>query len=53
VPTLKRALHDRGRVAVLVRARVRGAGGARTVTRRIVLTRAARTHNLTGGTNAR
>ena len=53
VRTLKRALHDRGRVAVIVRARVRGAGGARTVTRRIVLTRAARTHNVTGGARAR
>jgi hypothetical protein len=53
VRTLKQALHARGRVAVVIRARVRGAGGSRTVTRRIVLTRAARTHNPTGGTKAR
>jgi len=43
VRRLKRALHSRGRVAVVVSARVRGSGGARTVTRRIVLRRAART----------
>ena len=42
VRTLKRTLRMRGRVAVLVVARVRGAGGARTVTRRIILKRAAR-----------
>ena len=53
VRRLKRALHHRGRVAVVIKARVRGAGGARTVTRRIVLKRAARTHNLTGGEHAR
>ena len=45
VRALKRALHRRGRVAVVVSARVRGAGRARTVTRRIVLKRAARTRN--------
>jgi hypothetical protein len=39
--TLKRAIHRRGRAAVVVIARVRGAGGARTVKRRIVLKRAA------------
>ena len=43
VRTLKRTLHKRGRVAVVIAARARGAGGARTVTRRIVLKRAART----------
>jgi hypothetical protein len=43
VRTLKRAMHVRSRVAVVIAARVRGAGGARTVTRRIVLKRAART----------
>jgi hypothetical protein len=53
VHTLKRALHYRGRVAVVISARVRGSGGARTVTRRIVLKRAPRTHNLTGGARAR
>jgi spore coat-associated protein N len=47
VRTLKRTLHLRGRVAVVVEARVRGAGGSRTVTRRIVLKRAERT--VTGG----
>jgi len=40
VRTLKRTMHDRGRVAVVIYARARGAGGARTVTRRIVLKRA-------------
>jgi hypothetical protein len=53
VRTLKRALHHRGRVAVVIRARVRGAGGARTVTRRIILKRAARTHNRTGRAKVR
>jgi hypothetical protein len=42
VRTLKRTLHHRGRVAVVIVARVRGPGGTRTVTRRIVLKRAAR-----------
>ena len=49
VRTLKRALHHRGRVAVVIDARVRGAGGGtRTVTRRIVLKRAERS-SPTGG----
>jgi hypothetical protein len=53
VRTLKRALHHRGRVAVVIDARVRGAaGGTRTVSRRIVLKRAERTL-LTGGRRAR
>jgi hypothetical protein len=53
VRTLKRALHHRGRVAVVIDARVRGSGGAtRTVTRRIVLKRAPRTLP-TGGTRVR
>ena len=40
---LKRSLHHRGRVAVVIDARVRGSGGgSRTVTRRIVLKRAER-----------
>jgi len=43
VRTLKGTMHLRGRVAIVVEARVRGAGGTRTVTRRIVLKRAART----------
>ncbi len=43
VRTIKRTMHRRGRVAVVIDARVRGAGGARTVTRRIVLKRAERT----------
>ena len=43
VRTLKRTMHLRGRVAVVISARVRGSGGARTVTRRIVLKRAERT----------
>jgi hypothetical protein len=43
VRTLKQTMHRRARVAVVIAARVRGAGGARTVTRRIVLKRAART----------
>lgn len=42
VRTLKHAMHVRGRVAIVIEARVRGAGGARTVTRRIVLKRAER-----------
>ena len=42
VRTLKRTMHTRGRVAVVIAARVRGTGGTRTVTRRIVLKRAAR-----------
>jgi hypothetical protein len=42
VRTLKRTMHHRGRVAVVIDARVRGAGGTRTVTRRIILRRAAR-----------
>ena len=41
VRTLKTTMHLRGRVAIVIEARVRGAGGARTVTRRIVLKRAA------------
>jgi ribosomal protein L28 len=53
VRTLKRELHVRARVVVVIKARVRGAGGARTVTRRIVLKRAARTHNVTGGGRSR
>ena len=40
--TLKHTMHVRGRVAIVIEARVRGAGGARTVTRRIVLKRAER-----------
>ena len=44
VRILKRTLHHRGRVAVVIDARVRGsAGGSRTVSRRIVLKRADRT----------
>jgi hypothetical protein len=43
VRTLKHTLHRRARVAIVVVARVRGSGGSRTVTRRIVLKRAART----------
>ncbi len=43
VRTIKRTMHRHGRVAVVIDARVRGAGGARTVTRRIVLKRAERT----------
>jgi hypothetical protein len=35
-------MHARGRVAVVIVARVRGARGTRTVTRRIVLKRAER-----------
>ena len=42
VRTLKHTMHVRGRVAVVIIARVRGAGGARSVTRRIVLKRAER-----------
>jgi hypothetical protein len=43
VHLLKRTLHKRGRVAVVIDARVRGSGGAsRTVSRRIVLKRAER-----------
>ena len=42
VRTLKNALHVRGRVAVVIVARASGAGGARTVTRRIVLKRPPR-----------
>jgi hypothetical protein len=42
VRTLKHTMHVRGRVAIVIVARVRGAGGARTVTRRIVLKRADR-----------
>jgi len=42
VRTLKRTMHTRGRVAVVIAARVRGSGGTRTMTRRIVLKRAAR-----------
>jgi hypothetical protein len=41
VRTLKRTMHVHGRVAVVIVARASGAGGARTVTRRIVLKRAA------------
>jgi hypothetical protein len=52
VRTLKRALHRRGRVAVVIDARVRGSGGGtRTVSRRIVLKRAERTSK-TGGRRA-
>ena len=47
VRVLKHAMHVRGRVAIVLDARVRGAGGARTVTRRIVLKRPSRT--LPGG----
>ena len=43
IRTLKHTMRLRGRVAIVVQARVRGAGGARTVTRRIVLKRAERT----------
>jgi hypothetical protein len=39
VRTLKRTMHLRGRVAIVIAARVSGVGGARTVTRRIVLKR--------------
>lgn len=42
VRTLKHTLRVRGRVAVVIVARVRGAHGTRTVTRRIVLKRAER-----------
>ena len=42
VRTLKHTMHVRGRVAVVIVARARGAAGARTVTRRIVLKRAER-----------
>jgi hypothetical protein len=45
VRTLKCTLHREGRVAVVIVAKVRGTGGTggtRTVTRRIVLKRAAR-----------
>jgi hypothetical protein len=52
---LKRTLHDRARVAVVIDARVRGyAGGSRTVSRRIVLKRAERTvrRPTTGGKRA-
>ena len=52
VRTLKRTLHRRGRVAVVIEARVRGAGGTRTATRRIVLKRAARSA-APGGAGAR
>lgn len=52
VATLKRTMHARGRVAVVIVARVRGAGGARTVTRRIVLKRAARS-SAVGGADVR
>jgi hypothetical protein len=51
VRTLKRTMHARGRVAVVIDARVRGAGGSRTVTRRIVLKRAKRS-SATGGRRA-
>ena len=43
VRTLKHTLRIRGRVAIVIQGRARGAAGARTVTRRIVLKRAART----------
>jgi len=39
VRTLRRTLHRQGRVAVVIAAKVRGTGGTRTVTRRIVLKR--------------
>ena len=53
VRTLKRALRHRGRVAIVIDARVRGSGGGtRTVSRRIVLKRAARSSK-TGGRRAR
>jgi len=42
VRTLKRTMHRRGRVAVVIVARVRGTGGTRNVTRRIVLKRPGR-----------
>ncbi len=41
--TLRRTMHYKARVAVVIVARVRGAGGTRTVTRRIVLKRRPRT----------
>ena len=54
VYTLKRTLHNRGRVAVVIDARVRGSGGAtRTVTRRIVLKRAERTRRRAHATGGR
>jgi len=46
--TLRRTMHYKARVAVVIVARVRGAGGTRTVTRRIVLKRRPRTA-ATGG----
>ena len=52
VNTLKRTMHREGRVAVVIVAKVRGAGGTRTVTRRIVLKRAKRSAAL-GGARAR
>jgi hypothetical protein len=53
VRTLKRTLRHRGRVAVVIDARVRGsAGGSRTVSRRIVLKRAERS-SATRGRRAR
>ena len=48
IRTLKRTMHVRGRVAIVIAARVRGAGGARTVTRRIVLKRAERSTSAGG-----
>jgi hypothetical protein len=42
VRTLKRTMHHRGRVAVVIVARVRGTGDTRNVTRRIVLKRPQR-----------
>jgi hypothetical protein len=42
IRTLKRTMRVHGRVAVVVAAKVRGTGGTRTVTRRIVLKRAER-----------
>jgi hypothetical protein len=47
VRTLKRTMRLRGRVAIVVEGTARGARGSRTVSRRIVLKRAART--VTGG----
>ena len=41
-------MHYKARVAVVIVARVRGAGGTRTVTRRIVLKRRPRTAAMGG-----
>ena len=52
VRTLKRTMHHRARVAVVIVARVRGAGGTRTVTRRIVLKRGRAPPPRAGGCRA-